>query len=224
MDGKRTGAGSDALARGSRTGGRRRPKKLSASYLENSALYYLQRYSASVAQVRRVMLRKVERSLAEHGGDREEALAWLEALLAKLVRNGLLDDTAYATSRTRSLRASGQSARLIAQKLRMKGLAEPLVKEALREASDELPEEEAARIWARKRRRGPYRRDPEARRENRERDLAALGRAGFSFEIARRVIDARTGGDGELRESDAGVRDVEIDDDAFDDRAPRPGR
>lgn len=41
---------------------------------------------------------------------------------------------------------------------------------------------------ARRRRLGPFRRT--GREEHREKDMAALGRAGFGYQIARKVVDA----------------------------------
>jgi regulatory protein len=171
-------------------GARKQPRKVSPRYLENAALHYLKRYAATASQLKRVLVRRVDRSLRVHGGERTEALGWVDALVDKLVRNGLINDGAYAGMKAQSLRASGRSARVIAQKLRMKGVPAELVQQKLAEASAELSEEEAARIWARKKRLGPFRRDAEARQEHRQRDLAALARAGFSFAVARKIIDA----------------------------------
>jgi regulatory protein len=47
----------------------------------------------------------------------------------------------------------------------------------------------AALRYARRRRLGPFR--LEGRAERRDRDLAALGRQGFDYETARRVIDCQ---------------------------------
>jgi regulatory protein len=171
-------------------GARKQPRKVSPRYLENAALHYLKRYAATVSQLERVLVRRVDRSLRVHGGERTEALGWVKALVEKLLRNGLINDSAYAGMKAQSLRASGRSARVIAQKLRMKGVPAELVQQKVAEASAELSEEEAARIWARKKRLGPFRRDAEARREHRQKDMAALARAGFSFGVARKVIDA----------------------------------
>jgi len=46
-------------------------------------------------------------------------------------------------------------------------------------------------VQARRRRLGPYRM-PEVRAERRDKDLAALARAGFDYDTARRVIEAET--------------------------------
>lgn len=168
---------------------RKRPRKLSPRSLENSALYYLKRYSSTVAQLRRVLVRRADRSLREHGGDKAVALTWIDALLEKLVRNGLVNDQAFAQTRANSLRRSGRSARMISQKLRLKGVGAELVTQELASATLEVSEGEAARIWARKKRLGPWRRDPVTRKDHRQRDLAALARAGFPFSIAKAVID-----------------------------------
>lgn len=168
---------------------RKKPRRISPRYLENAALHYLKRYASTAAQLKRVLTRKIDRSLRVHGGERTEALQWLDALVEKLVRNSLLNDQAFAHSRAESLRAGGRSTRVIAQKLRQKGVAADLVAQKTREVAQTLSEEDAARIWARKKRLGPFARDAAARKERRQKDLAALARAGFSFTVARQVID-----------------------------------
>jgi len=52
----------------------------------------------------------------------------------------------------------------------------------------------AACRFARSRKLGPYRRDAETPRDRdaRQKELAKLGRAGFSYEIAIRVIDCES--------------------------------
>jgi regulatory protein len=72
----------------------------------------------------------------------------------------------------------------------MKGVSAEVVAKKLADATAELSEEEAAKIWARKKRLGPFRTNTKTREENRQRDLAALARAGFSFAIAKKIIDS----------------------------------
>ncbi|MFP2925982.1 regulatory protein RecX [Pyxidicoccus sp. 3LG] len=171
----------------------KRPRKVSPTYLENAALHYLKRYASTQSQLKRVLMRRVDKSLRFHGGDRAEALGWLDALIAKLVRNNLLNDEAYARTKANSLRASGRSTRVIAQKLRMKGVAAEVVTQKLADATADISDEDAARIWARKKRLGPFRKNASTREENRQRDLASLARAGFPFGIAKKVIDSDAG-------------------------------
>lgn len=168
--------------------GRRPPSKITPSYLENAALHYLERYSSSRANLRRVLMRKVDRSLAHWGGERDEAAAQVEAVIAKLAGLGYLDDAAYAGTKVRGLRRKGASARLIQAALSAKGVEAETVAAALAEQEPES-ELEAAFTLARRRRLGPYR-PADKRAEFRAKDLASLSRAGFSWETARAVIEA----------------------------------
>lgn len=173
-----------------RAGRRRGPRKATAAYLEKAALFYLERYAAPAAHLRRLLLAKVARSARVHHTDPEAGVAAVDELIGRLTRAGLLDDAAYAAARARSLARRGASARGIRGRLLRKGVAPELIDQALAglgEAAGE-PELAAALTFARRRRLGPYR--AAARAERRERDLAALGRQGFDLALARRVIDA----------------------------------
>jgi len=170
---------------------RRGPRKATARSLENAALFYLGRFATSRENLRRVLMRRVERSVRHHGTDRAEGAMLVEAVLAKLATMGLLDDAAYAEMRAVGLRRKGASARAIALALRRKGVDGEAIAAATAAADEatETPELAAAVKLARKRRLGPWR-PAKARRENREKDLAALARAGFSYDTALAVIDA----------------------------------
>jgi len=167
------------------------PRKVTPTYLENAALFYLQRFATSSENLRRVLMRKVERSARFHGTDPAEGARWVDALIARFLACRLLDDALYAESRATSLRRRGASRQTIALSLRQKGIEGEIIEGALAAAdeTEEAPELAAAARLARKRRLGPYR-PPESRRDHRERDLAALARAGFSYDVALVVIDA----------------------------------
>ncbi|WP_237051305.1 regulatory protein RecX [Magnetospirillum sp. ME-1] len=133
-------------------------------------------------------MRKVDRSLAHWGGERDEAASLVEAVIAKLAGLGYLNDAAYADIKVRTLRRKGASTRLIQAALSAKGVEAETVAAAL---SEQEPDSELAAAFtlARRRRLGPYR-AADKRAEFRAKDLAALGRAGFSWETARAVIEA----------------------------------
>ena len=169
----------------------RPPRRVTPEYLENSALYYLQRFATSSANLRRVLMRKVERSSAAHGTDREEGARWVDALIERYRRSGLLNDEAYAEAKAASLHRRGTSTRAIRGKLASKGVGQEQADAAIASVDAEVEGDldlAAALAYARRRRIGPYR--SRERAERRDRDLAALGRAGFSYDIARRVVDA----------------------------------
>ncbi|MDH5748460.1 MAG: RecX family transcriptional regulator [Rhodospirillales bacterium] len=172
------------------------PKKATASFLENSALHYLERFATSAANLRRVLMRKVERSAYYHGTDPEEGAVMVDRLIARFEQSALLDDATYAAARAKSLHRRGTSARAIRAKLMQKGVGPDFIDQALSSlAAEDDPNAEitaeltAAATLARRRRLGPWR-TPEDRPGAHEKDLAALARAGFSFDVARKVIEA----------------------------------
>lgn len=182
-------------------GGKREPKKATARYLENFALYYLGRFSASTDRLRRLLRDKVERSARAHGTDRAEGLRTIETLIGRFVASEILDDRRYAAARARARHRQGWSLRRIGGDLHERGIGAEEITAALAALEDESVGEDghrsikaaldfrAAAAFARRRRLGPYR-SVASRALNRTHDLAALARAGFSYDIARRVLGA----------------------------------
>lgn len=164
---------------------RKPPRRITADYLQRAAMHYLERYSAPSAQLRRVLQRKVLLSCRFHGDEPQRFDAMLDDVVARCVSSGLVDDERFAEARANTLRRKGQSARAVAMKLAAKGVPRELA--ARHSATDEDGELAAARIAARRKRLGPWNRGDRA--ASRQRDLAALARAGFRMDIARAVID-----------------------------------
>ena len=176
---------------------RKLPRKVSAQSLENVALYYLARFSAPSAHLKRVLLRRVEQSVRAHGSDPAEGRQLVDALIERFCRSGLLDDATYAAGKARSLRKRGTSRVVIGRALRAKGLTAEHVDTAMAgmeaEAGPNTADSDivAAARLAQRKRLGPFR--PQAARPDlRNRDLAALARAGFSYVVAHQTIDAES--------------------------------
>lgn len=170
---------------------RKAPRRITPEYLERAALYYLERYSSSEANLRRVLLRKVQNACRHHGDDPAGFMLAIDEVVARKVASGLIDDKRYAQNRTASLERRGLSQRMIRLKLRAKGVDRDIVETSTaREPEAEL---EAARVTARRKRLGPWRTrgDPA---EFRQKDIAAMMRAGFNSAIARAVVDGDSGG------------------------------
>jgi regulatory protein len=164
---------------------RKAPRRITADYLQRAAMYYLERYAAPSAQLRRVLQRKVVLSCRHHGDEPSQFDAMLDDVVARCVSSGLVDDARFAEARANTLRRKGQSPRAVAAKLAAKGVPRELAQH--HSAADEDQELAAARITAKRKRLGPWSRGDRA--ANRQKDLAALARAGFSMSIARTVID-----------------------------------
>ncbi len=178
---------------GIRRARRRAPRKATAKHLENVALGYLARFQATARSLERVLQRRVLASARHHGTDAAQGRALVADLIARYRRSGLLDDAAFARARALSLHARGISTRSITARLAEKGVPRPEIDAALRAlgestGADTPPDLEAAKRTARRRRLGPWRGEDQ-REARREKDLAALARAGFSYSVAKTVID-----------------------------------
>ncbi len=169
---------------------RKTPKKISKKYLENAALYYLQRYATSVENFRCVLVRKIKRSCQFHKTPIDEFLPLVDELVQRYTAVGLLNDAVFARAKTASLRRQGKSARAVQSKLQQKGVTSDDIERALEEVDEDADAEfQAALKIARKKKIGPFRiketRDP----KDLQKELAILGRAGFSYEIARKLLN-----------------------------------
>ncbi|MEO9529530.1 regulatory protein RecX [Roseibium sp.] len=167
--------------------GKPRFKPPTADRLNRSALHYLERYSSSAANLRKVLERKVLKACNHLDLDPTDYADIIDAAIENFVRNGLVDDKAYAETKVSGLRRRGGSKRKIEAHLTAKGVDRDIIASVL--GDDDHSEEETGHIFARRRRLGPYRTGAD-RTARRDKDLAAMCRAGFAFETARRVIDA----------------------------------
>lgn len=168
------------------------PRAVTPAYLERAALAYLEKYASSSENLRRVLQRKAANRCRLRG---EEATSFddeIDAVIAKAQRLSLLDDARYAQARVATLRRRGNSGRSIQAKLAAKGLGRDVVEKALCE--EDASEDQAARSLVRRRKIGPYRKVN--RSEFRQKDIAALARVGFSYDVARAAIDEDIDGDG----------------------------
>lgn len=163
------------------------PRPLDPARLEELALAYVARFATTAAKLDRYLARK----LRERGwsGDGEPPVA---ALVARFVAAGYVDDAGYARSKTGSLLRRGYGARRIAQALNEAGIG-MAIREDLR--AGDAAQRGAALVMARKRGFGPFGADLQAGPDwprRRERQLAAMLRAGHPMDSARVLVDARS--------------------------------
>lgn len=161
----------------------RSARPLNSARLEELALTYVARFATSAAKLERYLRRKLrERGW---GGESEPEVG---ALIARYVELGYVDDEAYARAKSGSLLRRGYGRRRVAQALGEAGIAEP-VRERVQPG--EAEQRHAALALARKRRFGPFGAEvPD--RERREKQLAAMLRAGHPLDSARELVNADT--------------------------------
>ncbi|MBM3573008.1 MAG: RecX family transcriptional regulator, partial [Alphaproteobacteria bacterium] len=112
-------------------------KPATPELLEKAALAYLERFATSAAHLKRVLMRRVERSAQHHGTDRMAGAAVIDKLIDRYRRAGLLDDRSFAEGRVASLRRRGTSAQKIKSTLAAKGVDAAVVGQALEDHAED---------------------------------------------------------------------------------------
>ncbi len=175
---------------------------LDAARLRDLALSYVARYATSGARLERYLKRK----LREQGWAEGEALPDLAALVADYAALGYIDDRGFAQARSSSLLRRGYGGRRVDQALGQDGIA---VEIRAAVAASESQLRHAALAMAAKRRFGPFGADlPD--QPKREKQLAAMLRAGHRLDFARQMVNAASR---ELAEEWAHELDEEQQDD-----------
>lgn len=168
-----------------------------AERLKNVALFYLSRYAASEASLRRVLENRIRRAKMAHpdfaSDDKKqtELRAAIETIIASHKKTGAVNDAVIADMKVASLRRSGKSEKFIRQKLGLGGLKKDIIAHAISQHDGEDREEaelNAARALCKKRRIGQFRPKERPSKDAAQKDFGVLARAGFSSTTIRKVL------------------------------------
>ncbi|WP_336982186.1 regulatory protein RecX [Altererythrobacter fulvus] len=160
---------------------KRLPRPLDRARMEEMALAYVARFATSAAKLEAYLKRK----LRERGWD-GEGQPDVAALVGRYVELGYIDDETYARAKAGGLLRRGYGPRRVSQALGAAGIAED-IRESVQ--ASEAEERRAALALARKRRFGPFGAGV-ADRAMREKQIAAMLRAGHALDSARELVDA----------------------------------
>lgn len=206
-----TSANDDTGRKGARK--RKKSRPLDQTMLRDLALSYAARFATTGAKLEGYLARKIrERGVAEDDGRTLDLD--VTGLVTRLIELGYVDDDAYARAKTRDLTARGYGARRVEQALWAAGVEEDVRED---NAPGEYRCREAAILLATKRRFGPFARpahadddeqegDPEQRRKLREKQVAAMLRAGHQYDHVRFILDA-----GDLRDIEQWLEEARED-------------
>lgn len=164
----------------------REPRPIDAAQLQELAVGYAARYATTAVKLRRYLERKL--------GDR----VWtpveapdVTGLVTRITALGYVDDRAYAASKQRDLTARGFGAGRVRGALSAAGVSKDDVSAVLAPEDGEAADPYAPAVaFARRRRFGPFAREGAADPARRNREMAAMARAGHDFGVARRVLMA----------------------------------
>jgi regulatory protein len=174
---------------------KRMAKPITAKYLQNAATFYLERYPSTAEGLRRVLNRRVRKAEMFQAPIMDNVQQAISAIVQKFVDAGMIDDKAFAQTKARSLHRRGSSTKLTRQKLQHAGVDRETLDKAMAGLDEELDldprkrELTAAIALARRRKLGPFR-TAKDRKDRRAKDLAAMARGGFDYQLAKKVIDA----------------------------------
>ena len=166
-------------------------KPITYQALRNAGLRYLERYAASTKSLRDVLNRRISKVQYSDGPDPCTLKRWIDDIIEQFTNAGLLNDRLFAQARAASLFDKGASIKMIRSKLTKKGIVGVVLDKVISDLADEWrnPDLKAAIRFSQRKKIGPFRirgdRDVFIKR-----DLASLGRAGFSFGIAKKVVHA----------------------------------
>lgn len=178
----------------------RKARRITAEYLHNAALFYLQRYAASTGRLREVLTRKIHTSCRDHPDQIPgKLLPLIETEIENLLRLELLNDARYGEMLVSGWRARGLSARMISRKLDQRGLPKDLIPGLLKrpeDGTDETVKDRetlAALRLLQRRKLGPFLPDgtpmePKEKQKLKARAWGALARQGYEGDLIERVM------------------------------------
>jgi septum formation topological specificity factor MinE len=110
---------------------KRTARPITAKYLQNAAAFYLERYPSTAEGLRRVLNRRVRRAQMLEAPVMENVKQAIEAVVAKFVDAGVIDDKAFAQTKARALHRRGTSTRLTRRKLQIAGVDDDALDQAM---------------------------------------------------------------------------------------------
>ena len=172
-------------------------RKITREYLIGATYRYLERYASTEGNLKNILHRKVSKILRDDNDlSHEEKVTisqkselWIDEIVEKSVKQGLVDDYLYARTKAKSYLRSGNSKAQITHKLYAKLVQPKIVSQVLAEIDAQMIDSDvfAAAKYIRKRRFGAFR-VKEKDEKSLEKEKNAMFRAGFSYETTLAVL------------------------------------
>ena len=147
------------------------------------AVDYLSKYDSSKSNLIEILKRKIFR-LNLSGIEKSRLINLINVIILKLENNNLINDKRYSFSRISSLSRAGKSKKFIFNYLMKKGVDKYDIQNNLKnfQESNLEWELESAKLFAKKKK--LYESS-----DSYEKKLAKMARAGFSYEIAKKILE-----------------------------------
>ncbi len=164
-----------------------------ATNLKDLAYSYLEKYSPSKQQLKVYLLKKYLTKF-NSTQSKKDISNLIDTILNNLESNKLINDEMYSDSKARMMLRRGYSVNKINQSLKNKGIKYEYIKKSLDKikSNNIEPDFVSALKLCKRRRVGPMR--PAANRELfYKKDMGILARAGFSYDMSKRILELEQG-------------------------------
>ena len=154
-----------------------------SSKLLKYAINYLSKFSSSKKNLKLILKKKIGRLKIEKR-DKYDLYNSIENIIEYLEKNNFIDDNIYASSKITTFFRQGKSKIFIKSYFQQKGIDKDITNQSFEKFEQENPnwEYESAKIFVRKKRLSNH-------IDKREKDLSKLARAGFNYEISRKILE-----------------------------------
>ncbi len=159
---------------------RKRRPPLDGERLRAMALAYVGRYATSCARLATYLNRKIDER-----GWVDESTPPVAELVTQFTSLGYVDDEAFAKTRGESLLRRGYGPNRLKISLRVSGIGTDIIDRTVN--VDDEGAFAAAMIFAKRKRIGPYAKDPPSP-DICQKMIASLLRAGHSYDISRKIL------------------------------------
>ena len=172
------------------------PKPINIKQIQWASDQYLGRFVATETQLRRVLKRRLQRNWRARGEkvteeERRNGEALVVEQVKKVMDSGRIKDEKVALMWVEHWSNRGKSVPFIRMKLREKGVARDTIDSCIEQIHSQMvnPALEAAVVYARKRRFGAYRKDEAKQVDRKQKDIAAMMRAGHRYDVVSQVLE-----------------------------------
>ena len=154
-----------------------------SSILMKYAINYLSKYSSSKTNLERMLNNKIRRMKVEKQ-DKYILYNSIKEIIDKLEKNKFINDHNYTLSKISFFSSQGKSKNFIKNYFMQKGIDKNIIDETFEKFESDDPnwEIKSAKKFVKKKR-------LLNNIENKEKGLSKLGRAGFSYEISKKILE-----------------------------------
>ena len=166
------------------------PKKITLDNLEKSAMKYLEKYFVSEYQLINMLKRKIIKTCFFYKVKPEKNFEFIKLITTKFKRIGLIDDKKFSENKTLTYMERGYSKKKIIFNLKTKGVSDENIGEGINNLKTTYVNSElaAALIYAKKKKFLTFKKKEKKFNEIKKK-LLQMSQAGFSYDIAKKIIN-----------------------------------